>query len=190
MFSDRLREIREKRGLTQAEAAAAIEIAPSSYSAYELGRQNPRADVIVRMCKVFNVSADWLLETDKVGGISTTADMLKAILEIEKTGSKIITSTLKVLVEEPGKETLISKATVAVLIEGVDIAPLLETRQHLVDMIRRETMPPDVLNVWLDAELNRLSGGVEGKIQPYDQDLATAIKYRLDNEMFDLTTLT
>ncbi len=62
MFSDKIKEIRESQGLTQAQMAKKLGIAASSYSAYEQGRKSPKIDVLESACKVFNVSADWLLD--------------------------------------------------------------------------------------------------------------------------------
>ncbi len=71
MFASRLKEKRESFGYSQAQAAEAIDIAPSSYSTYETGRQKPRIDVLMRICMAFDVSADWMLGFDRIESIVT-----------------------------------------------------------------------------------------------------------------------
>lgn len=40
-FSERLKELRASKGLTQAEVAKPLGVAPSTYSLYESGKGNP-----------------------------------------------------------------------------------------------------------------------------------------------------
>lgn len=61
MISERLKELREKAGLTQLEFSKEIGVAVSTYNAYEQGTSFPKSDVLVRVCNIYNVSADWLL---------------------------------------------------------------------------------------------------------------------------------
>lgn len=61
MIGERITKIREERGLSRAEVAAACEKTLRAYSAYERGDNNPPADVLARICEVLNVSADYLL---------------------------------------------------------------------------------------------------------------------------------
>lgn len=79
MFAEKLKQSREKIGLSQAEAAERIQIAPSSYSAYETGRQLPRLDVVQRICKEFKISADWLLDIDSAQTVDTWGDVARAV---------------------------------------------------------------------------------------------------------------
>lgn len=62
-ISKKLKRLRESRGMTQKEAASALRIACSSYRLYET-RDNklPPADVLARICQLFGVSADFLLD--------------------------------------------------------------------------------------------------------------------------------
>lgn len=72
MFATRLKEKRKSFGYSQAQAAEAIDIALSSYSAYETGSQKPRIDVLMRICVALDVSADWILGFDRIESIVTT----------------------------------------------------------------------------------------------------------------------
>lgn len=57
----RLRFARENAGLTQKELSDRLNIHPRNYSRYESGVSFPSGDVLVRLCKVLNVTSDFLL---------------------------------------------------------------------------------------------------------------------------------
>jgi transcriptional regulator with XRE-family HTH domain len=59
-FSDRLKEIRKEKNLTQQEFADQIGIKRGTVANYELGRNEPLDAVISLICKEFSVSEDWL----------------------------------------------------------------------------------------------------------------------------------
>lgn len=61
MYSQRLREIRLKNKNTQIEIAEVVGLSQSEYGKYELGKRELKANMIVKLCQYFNVSADYLL---------------------------------------------------------------------------------------------------------------------------------
>ncbi len=61
----RLKELREQNNLTQVEFASEIGMLQQQYSRYEKGEREPQLKHIRRICKKFNVSADWLLGLDQ-----------------------------------------------------------------------------------------------------------------------------
>lgn len=68
MFGKRLRILREKRGLTQAEVANLFNISTSTIGMYEQGRRDPDTAVLKKIADYFDVSADYLLgRTDDPG---------------------------------------------------------------------------------------------------------------------------
>jgi DNA-binding XRE family transcriptional regulator len=60
-FSARLREARMAVGYSHGDAANALGVTREGYGRLERGRVMPRADVLLRVAKLFNVSTDWLL---------------------------------------------------------------------------------------------------------------------------------
>jgi transcriptional regulator with XRE-family HTH domain len=54
----RLRELREERGLTQAQVAEAIGVTESSISFYESGKKQPSLDKIIKLADYYNLSLD------------------------------------------------------------------------------------------------------------------------------------
>lgn len=57
----RIKAAREKKGLTQEELAARVEISPTHVSVIERGTKIPRMDTFVAIANVLEVSADSLL---------------------------------------------------------------------------------------------------------------------------------
>lgn len=62
MFGEKMREIRESKGYTQSTLGMALNLSPSTVGMYEQGRRLPDTETLIRMCDLFNVSSDYLLE--------------------------------------------------------------------------------------------------------------------------------
>lgn len=60
-FGDRLKELREDRGLRQTELADKLNLSRNTISSYETNTNEPSLDVLVSISDVFNVSLDYLL---------------------------------------------------------------------------------------------------------------------------------
>lgn len=73
----RIREARQRQGITQAQLADKINISISHLSAIESGRSNFGVDILIRMTEALGISADWLLNT----GIPETAGQHSSELE-------------------------------------------------------------------------------------------------------------
>ena len=60
-IGDRLREVRERNGWTQAQVGEWTGIAPVQVAHYEAGRREPNAANLAALASGLRVSADWLL---------------------------------------------------------------------------------------------------------------------------------
>ncbi len=60
-FGQRLKELRLEKGLTQKELADALKTNNSSVCDWECGRTEPSIEMILSLCRLFEVSADYLL---------------------------------------------------------------------------------------------------------------------------------
>ena len=60
-FSDRLKELRNEKKLTQKSLGEAIDLSWRSIQDYERGKQQPTSGVLSGMSDYFNVSTDYLL---------------------------------------------------------------------------------------------------------------------------------
>lgn len=64
MIADRIKQLREQRGLTQAELAKQLGITRSSVNAWEMGISVPSTQYIVELAHLFKASTDYLLCVD------------------------------------------------------------------------------------------------------------------------------
>ena len=65
-YRERLRNIREDNDLTQAELGKLINKSQQGYNHIEAGRAELKIDDLVKICKFYNLSADYLIGlTDK-----------------------------------------------------------------------------------------------------------------------------
>ena len=63
----RLRELREKRGLTLEQVADALGLRNQYVSNYELGKRRPDFETLSKFADFYHVSVDYLLERDSPG---------------------------------------------------------------------------------------------------------------------------
>ncbi len=60
-YTERLKEIREYNGIPQKEIANELGISQQHYSMYENGKRILNAEQIIKICKTYNISANYLL---------------------------------------------------------------------------------------------------------------------------------
>ena len=70
-FPNRLKDLRNKMGLTQAELAKKLSLTRASVNAWEMGLSAPSTPFIVELSRLFNVSTDYLLGLDDTAVIRT-----------------------------------------------------------------------------------------------------------------------
>lgn len=61
LFSERLRELRQNKGLSQSQLADALNISKSAISMYELGKREPDLETLEGIADFFNVDINYLL---------------------------------------------------------------------------------------------------------------------------------
>lgn len=62
--SEKLRTLREARGLTQLQVANRIGVSKAMISAYETASKAPSIEVLIRLSRLFGVSVDYLVCVD------------------------------------------------------------------------------------------------------------------------------
>ena len=63
VLAERLRELRA--GQSQTEFASALGMKYQQYARYEKGENSPSADILLRICQAYSVSADWLIGNER-----------------------------------------------------------------------------------------------------------------------------
>lgn len=61
LFNEKLKEIRIEKNFTQKQVAKHLGISPTCYAGYEQGYRQPDIEMLTKICKFFEVSADYLL---------------------------------------------------------------------------------------------------------------------------------
>ena len=70
MIADKIKILREKQGLTQAELARTLGVTRSGVNAWEMGITIPSTQYIVELSLLFKVSTDYLLDMPTAATIS------------------------------------------------------------------------------------------------------------------------
>lgn len=71
MVAQRIKSLREQKGLTQSTLARKIGITRSSVNAWEMGISTPSTQYLIELAGIFNVSTDYLLGLESTSTIST-----------------------------------------------------------------------------------------------------------------------
>lgn len=74
-----IKDIRVRKGLTQAEVAGALGVSSVVYSRYETGSRQPSIDMLVQMADIFGVTVDYLLGR-KIAEDSSLSDFEQRLL--------------------------------------------------------------------------------------------------------------
>lgn len=62
----RIKEARERVGLSQKELAKILKIKPTTFNGYETGAHDPKSDVLARIAKACGTTVDYLLGLESV----------------------------------------------------------------------------------------------------------------------------
>lgn len=60
-FSERLKQLRKSRNITQKELAQELNVTERNYQFWEAGKTKPQLDAIIAICNALDCSADYLL---------------------------------------------------------------------------------------------------------------------------------
>lgn len=60
-FNERLKEIRRECGMTQKDVYTILKVSPNCYASWEQGRTQPDVESLKKLCRIYEVSADYLL---------------------------------------------------------------------------------------------------------------------------------
>jgi transcriptional regulator with XRE-family HTH domain len=69
-LSNRIKDLRERCGISQANLSKQLSVSRSSVNAWELGISIPTTQYITEMAKIFHVSTDFILGVDDARQIS------------------------------------------------------------------------------------------------------------------------
>ena len=103
-LSEKLKKLRMKSGLTQAELADKIKVSPSSIGMYEQGRRTPDLEVLSKIATYFQVSIDYLLGRTNIKNFEDfppeVRNLTEMLLSADESKVKILEKLLKELLEK------------------------------------------------------------------------------------------
>lgn len=60
-YLERMNALRQDNDLSQEQIAKVLGVAQTTYSQYELGKRQIPIDTLIKLCKFYNVSTDYML---------------------------------------------------------------------------------------------------------------------------------
>jgi len=60
-FTERLKELRAKKGISQRDIAKEIGISQNSYCLWEQGKTQPDLEKLIKLCQFFDVTVDYIV---------------------------------------------------------------------------------------------------------------------------------
>lgn len=60
-LGEKIITLRKEKGLNAYQCSIKLGVSPSRFTYIEKGRNLPSAELLIKLCNFFNVSADWLL---------------------------------------------------------------------------------------------------------------------------------
>ncbi len=82
-FSDRLQNLRVKRGITQTELAKKLDVKQQTISQYEKGLLFPKMDILVKLAEILNVQIGFLIRGATIdSGSKEFSDDIVKLLEL------------------------------------------------------------------------------------------------------------
>lgn len=90
MFDDRLKRLREARGLTQEQTAVNLGIPLRTYRSYETDDREPNSGVLIKIARFFGVTTDYLLNYNADFYAAVTNQPMEKYLKLDTHGKKIV----------------------------------------------------------------------------------------------------
>lgn len=78
-YSERIRELRKMRGMSQQDLADKLDLNKVAISQYERGVRRPNIDIVSALCDIFNVSSGYLLGEDDATIRIVSTDEIKKL---------------------------------------------------------------------------------------------------------------
>lgn len=99
IFAERLKLLRKEKGMTQSDLSEILGYGYTAIANYESGRNQPSLKDIQRLCKVLNVSSDYLIGISEIRNPCAFLEQ-KDLLSLYQQATHIITICHKYLKEE------------------------------------------------------------------------------------------
>ncbi|MFY9177134.1 MAG: helix-turn-helix transcriptional regulator [Caldicoprobacterales bacterium] len=107
-FPERLAKLRMEFNMTQKELADKIGVSRAAIGMYEIGRRDPDTDTIIKLTKIFGVSADYLMGISDIrnpyNNLNTSSKNINTIEEPPLDEEYFTIEDLKAFIKERRKK--------------------------------------------------------------------------------------
>lgn len=100
MFGERLKNLRESKGLKQTELAEKLNLTSAALSQYEKGVREPNSEMLKKIADYFDVSTDFLLGRIDVKHFDDFPEDVKRIADMLLSADKSKVKILEKMLEE------------------------------------------------------------------------------------------
>lgn len=165
IFSQRLRELRQKMQLTQKDFATSVGTTSVTLSAYENNSKKPSLDIVKEIAQKYNVSIDWLCGMDSVlpstdKKKATYSDIIKMIISIysiedlEVELSSEPSDKAKTFVDE-------TKELGCLKFNNSQITGFMSEWKDMLNLVERGTITPHLYELWINDQLERYNKPID-----------------------------
>lgn len=92
VMAEKIKELREERGLSRQQVADALDLSLTAIAGYEQGYRIPRIENLQDLAKFFKVSIDYLVGSTDERGSDVTVSVLKLMFPPPQKSHKKVTS--------------------------------------------------------------------------------------------------
>lgn len=154
VFSDKIKALRQEKGITQSELASKLGITTTALSFFESGSRIPNIEVLKSMAVIFGVSSDYLLglseKKDINSNLKTYADMIRCIVSLFEYPNIWYITTEKL----PYGDDITSKGLNT---SDKIIIEFISDYKKMYDLINKTPVPDDLFKTWINGRLQNLN---------------------------------
>ncbi len=154
MIGAKLRQVRERRGLSQTFMGEYLDMTAAGYARYEKGTSDPSLENLKKLCEFFEITSDWLLGINGSQTIKSQAELLKATLTLKNARASVAPVTLRFPLEDGSKSE--EEATI-IVINGITLQQAIREIIETESLIKSGSLSKEVLGYYLDSKMLELN---------------------------------
>ena len=140
VFEKRLKQMREKKAVSQKEVAEAIGVKAQTISGYESGRTKPPLDLAAKLAKYFGASLDWLCGIEDNGTLTN-----RKVLEM----IGVLSSAAEIRMERHSSALII-------FVDSKKLIKYLSEKDRMENLLKEGVIDKELFQLW-EEKNNRAS---------------------------------
>ncbi len=144
-LTERIKELRKKKGMTQEQLAEDLHISPQAISKWETGQSSPDVDMLPKLAYLFDTSLDDLFDFDHSKLEQEVDALVKASVPLRKEPEKAEAFYREALRKYPGSEVLLN---CLLMVMGEERAKeRIQLAEQLIEVTRDDAIKYDALRL-------------------------------------------